>query len=385
MKFLQLMLCILAFESNAGGLVRLTQPFYGDYAADYQIVGLLLDNYFKAQVDGLQYAVLYARKKNQNPLDIDGNVVIKEKKKIPLPKKGTSEIGRNFIFATPKERQHDGRVEHAEYNILKNIRVGHIVHHNEKADTKYYLYSYFSPCCTINRKWNKYYQFTTVPNVPYCAFFSCSFLIREMLQIQNIPLTVGFSRVFGVEIPNKANTVFKDAEYLFYLGMITIISSNKAKIIWMREEDADTDWFQLQLLSCLDKVKNIRTYFQKEIKYPLRKFVNILTWHCLRQQKIGYMEMSMFKGNCFKKSALYEKGGVFEILSPHPSIHLETAVDKCYKEIEENGHKTLGPALNSGDENADIPSSLYNDYIGYYYKFDGSSREKFYNYENLAK
>lgn len=95
--------------------------------------------------------------------------------------------------------------------------------------------------------------------------------------------------------------------------------------------------------------------------------------------------MSMFKGNCFKKSALYEKGGVFEILSPHPSIHLETAVDKCYKEIEENGHKTLGPALNSGDENADIPSSLYNDYIGYYYKFDGSSREKFYNYENLAK
>lgn len=164
--------------------------------------------------------------------------------------------------------------------------------------------------------------------------------------------------------------------------MITIISSNKAKIIWMREEEADTDWFQLQLLSCLDKVKDIRMYFQKEIKYPLRKFVNILTWQCLRQQ-IGDEEMSMFKGNCFKKSTLSERGGVAEILSPKSSKHLETAVDKCYKEIEENGHKTLGPALNSGDENAHIPSSLYNDYIGYYYELDGSSREKFYNYENL--
>ena len=349
---------------------------------EYQIVDLLLDNYFKAQVDGLKYAVFYARKENQEPLDINGNVVIKGKKTIPLPKKGTSEIGRNFIFATPTERQSDRKVEHAEYIILENTGVERIVNVDEKAYTKYYLYSYFSPCCTINRNWKGGYELTTARSVLYCAFFSCSFKIRKMLEIQNIPLTIAFSRVFGVKIPNKANTVFKNAEYLFYLGMITIISSNKAKIIWMREEEADTDWFQLQLLSCLDKVKDIRMYFQKEIKYPLRKFVNILTWQCLRQQ-IGDEEMSMFKGNCFKKSTLSERGGVAEILSPKSSKHLETAVDKCYKEIEENGHKTLGPALNSGDENAHIPSSLYNDYIGYYYELDGSSREKFYNYENL--
>ena len=73
-----------------------------------------------------------------------------------------------------------------------------------------------------------------------------------------------------------------------------------------------------------------------------------------------------------------------EIVGPYSPIHLETAVDKCYKEIEENGHKTLGPALNTGDNNDYIPSSLYNDYIGYYYEFDGKSREKFYNYENFA-
>ena len=384
MKFLQLMLCILAFELNDGGLVKLIQPLYEDYTEEYKIVDLLLDNYFKTQVDGLQYAVLYARKNKQDPLDLDGNVVIKGKKTIPPPKKGTHEVGRNFIFATPKEREYDRRVEHAEYNILKNIGVEKIVYDVEKAQTKYYLYSYFSPCCTIDNKWDQFYKLKTDSNVRYCAFFSCSYLIRQMLAYRNIPLTVAFSRVFGVKIPDKGNTVFGDAEYLFYLGIITIISSNKVKIIWMREEEADTDWFQLQLLSCLEKVDGIRKYFQKEIQYPLRKFVNILTWHCLRQQKIGDREMSMFKGNCFKKSTLSEKGGVSEIVSPYPPIHLETAVDKCYKEIEENGHKTLGPALNTGDNNAYIPSSLYNDYIGYYYAFDGISREKFYNYENFA-
>ena len=385
MTFLQLMLCILAFELNAGGLVKLIQPFYGDYAVEYQIVDLLLDKYFKIQVDGSQYAVLYARKNNQDPLDSGGNVVIKGKKPIPPPKKGAYEIGRNFIFATPKKSEKNGRIEHAEYNIFKNIGIKHIVHHNEEAHTKYYLYSYFSPCCTIDKKWNGFYKLSTGPNAPYCVFFSCSFLIRKMVVTTDIPLTVAFSRVFGVEIPNKGNTFFEDAEYKFYLGMITIISSNKAKIIWMREQEEDTGWFQLQLLSCLDKKKDIHTYFQKEIKYPLRKFVNILTWHCLRQQKIGYKEMSMFKGNCFKKSTVSEKGGVSEILSPYLSIHLETAVDKCYKMIEENGHKTLGPALNSGDENVHIPSSLYNDYIGFYYEFDGSSSKKFFNYDNFAK
>ena len=80
MKFLQLMLCILAFELNAGDLVKPIQPFYGDYTAEYQIVNLLSDNYFKAQVVGQQYAVLYARKKDQDPLDFYGNVVIKGKK-----------------------------------------------------------------------------------------------------------------------------------------------------------------------------------------------------------------------------------------------------------------------------------------------------------------
>ena len=384
MKFLQLMLCILAFELNAGDLVKPIQPFYGDYTAEYQIVNLLSDNYFKTQVVGQQYGVLYARKKNQDPLDFYGNVVIKGKKRIPPPSRGTSEIGKNFLFATPKEIGGYNTLVHAEYYIIKELGVGRIVHHNEIEYTKYYLYSYFSPCCTINQKWKKFYKFTTEPSVPYCAFFSCSFVIREMLGIRNIPLTVAFSRVFGVKIPDKGNTVFGDAEYLFYLGMIIIISSNKVKIIWIREEEADKDWFQLQLLSCLDKVNEMRKYFQKEIRYPLRKFVNILTWHCLRQQKIGVREMSMFKGNCFKKSTRYGKGGVSEIVGPYSPIHLETAVDKCYKEIEENGHKTLGPALNTGDNNDYIPSSLYNDYIGYYYEFDGKSREKFYNYENFA-
>ena len=346
MKFLQLMLCILAFELNAGDLVKLAQPFYGDFAAEYQIVDLLLDKYFKKQVDGLQYAVLHARKEDQDPLDSDGNVVIKGKKEIPPPKKGASEAGRNFLLATPKKHQDPKKRirEHAEYNILNHMGVGRIVHQNEKAYTRYYLYSYFSPCCTRDENWDGVYKFTTVPNVPYCVSFSCSRLIREMLSVRDIPLTVGFSRVFGVKIPNIANTFFENAEYLFYLGMITIISSNKVKIIWMAEEKANTGWFQLQLLSCLEKVKNIRMYFQKQIKCPLRKFVNILTWHCRRQQKIRYNEMSIFKGNCFKKSTLSEKGGVFEILSPYSSIHLETAADKCYKEIEENGHKTLGPA-----------------------------------------
>ena len=229
MKLLQLMLCILAFELNAGDLVKLAQPFYGDYAAEYQIVDLLLDKYFKKQVDGSQYAVLHARKENQDPLDSDGNVVIKGKKEIPPPKKGTSEAGRNFLFATPKKYQDPKKRirEHAEYNIFNHMGVGRIVHQNEEAYTKYYLYSYFSPCYTRDENWDGVYKFTTVPNVPYCVSFSCSRLIREMLSVRDIPLTVGFSRVFGAKIPNKTNTFFESAEYLFYLGMITIISSNK--------------------------------------------------------------------------------------------------------------------------------------------------------------
>ena len=193
---------------------------------------------------------------------------------------------------------------------------------------------------------------------------------------KKLPLTIGFSKVFGVQIPGKSNTVFGDAEYQFYLGLITIVSSNKAILVWMRDSDQDQDWFQLQLYVCLSKIDGINKYFVKEVEYPVRKFVNLITWHCLKKQ-IGEGEMTMFKDSCFKKQE-DEKSGVFELLSPYAHSNLETAVGKCYAEIEGAGRQTLGPALNTGIDDILIPSSLYNDYIGHYYQ---PRRKKGYFYD----
>ena len=147
----------------------------------------------------------------------------------------------------------------------------------------------------------------------------------------------------------------------------------------MREKD-DRDWFQLQLLLCLEKVEHIKALFNKKASYPLRKFVNILTWHCLKKQW-DQTEMAMFNYFCFTKSFKDKKSGVLELLTPNRYINLENAVGECYSDIEMDDRKTLGPALNTGNEDVLIPSSLYNDYIGYYY--EPKRINEFFEFENF--
>ena len=48
-----------------------------------------------------------------------------------------------------------------------------------------------------------------------------------------------------------------------------------------------------------------------------------------------------------------------------------------------DGRKTLGPALNTGNEDVLIPSSLYNDYIGYYY--EPKRINEFFEFENFEE
>ena len=386
MKLLKLITWILVFHSYDQALLYLNQPDYKQYVQKSQVVNILLDNYFKSQVSGLQYSVFYARKDNKDPTDKTGQVVIQGKKK-PAPinkKEGNWEIGKNFVFSTPVDNKYKQRIEHAEYNIVENIGVGHVAH-GDKIYTEYYMYSFFSPCCTINDKWwgklnSPIYQDTTNnKKVQYCAHFSCAAKTRNMIDTRKIPLTVAFSRVFGVKVPKEKNTVFPDAEFQFYLSLITIISSDRAALVWMREKD-DRDWFQLQLLLCLEKVKDIKTLFNKNVDYALRKFVNILTWHCLKKQW-DHSEMAMFHYFCFTKSFKDKKSGVRELLAPNRYINLENAVGDCYSDSEFKGRKTLGPALNSGYKDVLIPSSLYNDYIGYYYQPKRIS--EFFEFENF--
>ena len=387
MKLLKLITWILAFHSYDQALLYLNQPDYSQYVRKSQVVELLLDDYFKSQVSGLQYSVFYARKNNKDPIDKQGDVVIKGNKKAGHKnKKGTWEIGKNFVFSTPVESEIKKRIEHAEFNIIENIGIGN-VDNGDKIYTEYYMYSFFSPCCTLSDKWwrrinTRVYQDTTDDKkVPYCAHFSCAVKTRNMIDLRKIPLTVAFSRVFGVQIPKQINTVFPDAEYKFYLSLITIISSGRAALVWMREND-DRDWFQLQLFLCLEKVKEIKNLFNKKVSYPLRKFVNILTWHCLKKQW-SIDEMAMFHYFCLTKSFRDKKSGVRELLSPNRYISLENAVGECYSGIDMDGRKTLGPALNTGNEDVLIPSSLYNDYIGYYY--EPKRINEFFEFENFEE
>ena len=385
MKLLKLITWILVFHSYDQALLHLNQPDYRQYARKSQVVNLLLDDYFKSQVSGLQYSVFYVRKNNKDPTDKQGEVVIRGNKK-PGPKneKGSWEIGQNFVFSTPVENKIKERIEHAEFNIIENIGIGH-VDNGDKFYTEYYMYSFFSPCCTVSDQWwgrfnSPIYQDTTDDKkVQYCAPFSCAAKTRKMIDLRKIPLTVGFSRVFGVQVPKKKNTVFPDAEYKFYLSLITIISSGRAVLVWMREKD-DRDWFQLQLLLCLEKVEHIKALFNEKASYPLRKFVNILTWHCLKKQW-DQTEMAMFNYFCFTKSFKDKKSGVLELLTPNRYINLENAVGECYSDIEMDDRKTLGPALNTGNEDVLIPSSLYNDYIGYYY--EPKRINEFFEFENF--
>lgn len=81
MKLLKLITWILAFHSYDQALLYLNQPDYSQYVRKSQVVELLLDDYFKSQVSGLQYSVFYARKNNKDPIDKQGDVVIKGNKK----------------------------------------------------------------------------------------------------------------------------------------------------------------------------------------------------------------------------------------------------------------------------------------------------------------
>ena len=78
--------------------------------------------------------------------------------------------------------------------------------------------------------------------------------------------------------------------------------------------------------------------------------------------------MAMFHYFCFLKSFEDKKSGVRELLAPNRYKNLENAVGDCYSNIDIDGRKTFGPTLNSGYEDVLIPSSLYNDYIEYYYE-----------------
>ena len=386
MKLLQLIICILICQTYDHTLISLDQPPYGEYKERSTQINLLTDTYFKSQSPGLQYAVFYARRNNEDPTDSEGKVVINGKKPLPpISDKGAVEKGKNFILSTPvlNSDPDNEKTVHAEYNIVDNNGIGDMI--DGGSGTKFYLYSFFSPCCSISNKWlddkdsnglPKYIDTSSTTDVRYCAFFSCAAKLRNLMVSKKLPLTIGFSKVFGVQIPDKSNTVFGDAEYQFYLGLITIVSSNKAILVWMRDSDQDQDWFQLQLYVCLSKIDGINKYFVKEVEYPVRKFVNLITWHCLKKQ-IGEGEMTMFKDSCFKKQE-DGKSGVFELLTPYAHSNLETAVGKCYAEIEGAGRQTLGPALNTGIDDILIPSSLYNDYIGHYYQ---PRRKKGYFYD----
>ena len=123
MKLLKLITWILVFHSYDQALLHLNQPDYKQYVQKSQVVNILLDNYFKSQVSGLQYSVFYARKDNKDPTDKDGQVVTGGKKK-PAPinkEEGNWEIGKNFVFSTPVANKYKQRIEHAEYNIVENI------------------------------------------------------------------------------------------------------------------------------------------------------------------------------------------------------------------------------------------------------------------------
>ena len=391
MKLLQLKICILIFQSYDLTLIRLNQPNYQEYREKSTHINLLTDTYFTSQAPGLQYAVFYARKGNEDPTDIKGSVVINGNKPIP-PKsvQGAVEIGKNFILSTPMSKSNPDMTVHAEYNIVDNSGIAGII--GSGSGAKFYLYSFFSPCCSINEKWlgakdrnglPKYEDSTSTTDVKYCVFFSCAAKIRSLMDSNNLPLTIGFSKVFGVRIPGERNTAFGDAEYKFYLGLITIISSNKAILVWMRDATQDQDWFQLQLYVCLSKLSYIEKYFMKEVQYPVRKFVNLITWHCFKKQ-IGEDEMTMFKDSCFRKPKNKgEASGVSELLSPNAYSNLETAVGDCYDKIENVGRQTLGPALNSGHDDILIPSSLYNDYIANYYQ--PRKKDDFYDFFEMQK
>ena len=393
MKLLKLTICILVCHSYDQTLIRLNQPPYEEYREKSTHINLLTDTYFKSQAPGLQYAVFYARKKDEDPTDSEGKVVINGNKPLPPESgKGAVEKGKNFILSTPVSNNdpENEKTVHAEYNIIDNSGIADIT--GSGSGTKFYLYSFFSPCCSISARWlddkdrnglPKYVDTSSTTDVKYCAFFSCAAKIRGLMVSNNLPLTIGFSKVFGVRIPGERNTVFGDAEYKFYLGMITIVSSNKAILVWMRDANQDQDWFQLQLYVCLSKVDGIEKYFMKDVQYPVRKFVNLVTWHCFKKQ-IGEDEMTMFKEPCFREPKNKDEvSGVFELLSPNAYSNLQTAVGKCYNEIERAGRQTLGPALNTGNKDILIPSSLYNDYIGYYYQ--PKNKGEFYDFFEMDK
>ena len=393
MKLLKLTICILVWQSYDHTLIQLNQPPYEEYREKSTHINLLTDTYFKSQAPGLQYAVFYARKENEDPTDSKNNVVINGNKQIPSKsEKGSVEIGKNFILSTPVSSNDPGneKTVHAEYNIIDNSGIADII--RSRSGTKFYLYSFFSPCCSINAKWlvdkdkndlPKYADTSSPTDVKYCVFFSCAAKIRDLMTSNKLPLTIGFSKVFGVQIPGERNTVFGDAEYKFYLGMITILSSYKAILVWMRDENQDQDWFQLQLYVCLSNADGIEKYFMKEVQYPVRKFVNLITWHCFKKQ-IGEDEMTMFRQSCFRKPKNKDGvSGVFELLSPNGYSNLETAVGECYDKIEGAGRQTLGPALNTGSEDFLIPSSLYNDYIGHYYQ--PRNKGDFYDFFEMDK